>query len=89
MGGFDTPILHGLCTYGFTGRALLHSLCDGDPTRFTAMEGRFSSPVFPGDSLTIDIWVDGDGHAVYTTKRSGYGDAVDLVVIDQGACTFS
>jgi len=89
MGGFDTPILHGLCTYGFTGRALLHSLCDGDPTRFTSMEGRFSSPVFPGDSLTIDIWVDGDGHAVYETKRSGYGDAHDLKVIDQGACTFT
>jgi len=88
MGGFDTPILHGLCTYGFTGRALLHSLCDGDPTRFTSMEGRFSSPVFPGDSLTIAIWVDDDGHAVYTTKRSGYGGAVDLVVIDQGACSF-
>ena len=53
------------------------------------MEGRFSSPVFPGDGLTVDMWVDGDGHAVYTTKRSGYGDAVDLVVIDQGACSFS
>ena len=78
MGGFDTPILHGLCTYGFTGRALLHSLCGGDPTRFTAMEGRFSSPVFPGDSLTIDIWVDGDGHAVYETKRSGYGGAQSI-----------
>ena len=35
MGGFDRPILHGLCTYGFTGRALLHALCDGDPARFT------------------------------------------------------
>ncbi len=89
MGGFDTPILHGLCTYGFTGRALLHSLCAGDPARFKSMEGRFSSPVFPGDSLTVDIWVDGDGHAVYTTKRSGYGGAQDLVVIDQGACTFT
>ena len=39
MGGFDRPILHGLCTYGFTGRALLHALCDGDPTRFTADGG--------------------------------------------------
>ena len=35
MGGFDRPILHGLCTYGFTGRALLHALCGGDPARFT------------------------------------------------------
>ena len=36
MGGFDRPILHGLCTYGFTGRALLHALCGGDPARFKA-----------------------------------------------------
>ena len=71
MGGFDRPILHGLCTYGFTGRALLHTLCDGDPARFTRMEGRFSSPVMPGDGLTVDMWVDGHGQAVYTTKRSG------------------
>ncbi len=53
MGGFDTPILHGLCTYGFTGRALLHSLCASDPTRFEHIEGRFAAPVFPGESLTI------------------------------------
>ncbi len=78
----------GCARYGFTGRALLHALCGGDPARFTAMEGRFSSPVFPGDSLTVDIWTIGDGHAVYTTKRSGYGGANDLPVIDQGACTF-
>ena len=44
MAGFDRPILHGLCTYGFTGRALLHTLCGGDPARFTSMEGRFSPP---------------------------------------------
>ena len=43
MAGFDRPILHGLCTYGFTGRALLHALCGGDPARFRSMEGRFSS----------------------------------------------
>ena len=49
MGGFDTPILHGLCTYGFTGRALLHTLCEGDPANFGHVEGRFASPVFPGE----------------------------------------
>src|ERR671919_125613 len=56
MAGFDRPILHGLCTYGFTGRALLHSLCDGDPARFRSMGGRFSSPVFPGEALTVRVW---------------------------------
>ena len=59
MAGFDRPILHGLCTYGFTGRALLHVLCGDDPRRFRSMDGRFSSPVFPGESLTVRMWVDG------------------------------
>ena len=82
MGGFDTPILHGLCTYGFTGRALLHTLCDGDPTRFHHVEGRFASPVFPGEELTVRMWGTGDGETVFTTS-AGSGDD-ERVVIDQG-----
>ena len=54
--GFDRPILHGLCTYGFTGRALLHTVCGSDPARFGAMRARFSKPTMPGDSLTISVW---------------------------------
>jgi acyl dehydratase len=78
MGGFDRPILHGLCTYGFTGRALLHTLCDGDPARFKSMYGRFSKPVLPGDSLTVSMWVDGDECLFRTANQ--HGD----VVLDQG-----
>ena len=59
LAGFDRPILHGLCTYGFTGRALLHSLCGGDPARFRSMEGRFSAPVFPGETIRTEVWRDG------------------------------
>jgi acyl dehydratase len=83
MGGFDRPILHGLCTYGFTGRALLQSLCDNDPSRFRSMYGRFSKPVLPGDTLSIDMWVDGN-ECTFQTKNQG-GD----VVIDGGKATFS
>ena len=54
--GFDRPILHGLCTYGFTGRALLHMVCGSDPARFGAMRARFSKPTMPGDTLTISAW---------------------------------
>jgi acyl dehydratase len=54
--GFDRPILHGLCTYGFTGRGLLHTVCGSDPARFGAMRARFSRPTMPGDSLTISVW---------------------------------
>ncbi len=81
-GGFDRPILHGLCTYGFTGRALLHTLCGSDPARFRSMQGRFSKPVFPGEALTISMWIDG-GEAIFRTTNPD-GD----VVFDQGRCTF-
>ena len=79
-GGFERPILHGLCTYGVTGRALLHALCDSDPARFRSMSGRFSRPVWPGESLTISVWrQDGSDTALFqTTKADG------TVVIDRG-----
>jgi acyl dehydratase len=54
--GFDAPILHGLCTYGFTGRALLHAVCGSDPARFGAMRARFSKPTMPGDTLRVSLW---------------------------------
>ena len=82
MGGFDRPILHGLCTYGFTGRALLHALCDSDPSRFTGMEGRFSSPVLPGEALTVKMWADGDAAIFQTQGEDG------RVVIDAGRVTY-
>ena len=82
VGGFDRPILHGLCTYGFTGRALLHTLCDSDPSRFRSMNGRFSRPVMPGDTLTVSMWVDGNRALFRTTNQD------DVAVIDQGVCTF-
>jgi acyl dehydratase len=81
--GFDRPILHGLCTYGFTGRALLRELVDADPARFRTMEGRFSSPVMPGEALTVEIWRTADGEAVFRTLASG-----DRVVIDAGRASF-
>ncbi|MCW2951989.1 MAG: 3-alpha,7-alpha, 12-alpha-trihydroxy-5-beta-cholest-24-enoyl-CoAhydratase [Conexibacter sp.] len=66
--GFDRPILHGLCTYGFAGRALLETVCHGDPDRFGRMHGRFSAPVFPGDELRTAIWTTADGEAVFETS---------------------
>jgi len=75
LGGFDRPILHGLCTYGFTGRALLRSLCGMDPARFGTMEGRFTAPVTPGDDLTVRIWADADG-ADFQTWRAGAAELV-------------
>ncbi len=80
-GGFPAPILHGMCTYGFTGRLLLHALCDGDARRFVAMEGRFTMPVYPGDPLTVLVWRDG-ATARFRTLRG------DDIVIDRGLVEF-
>jgi len=77
LAGFDVPILHGLCTYGVTGRALLHGRCDGDPDRFGSMGGRFKSPVIPGERLDVHLWDEGD--RVLFQTRVG-----DRVVFDAG-----
>ena len=83
-GGFSRPILHGLCTYGVTGRALLTAVCDGDPARFRSMSGRFSRPVLPGEPLTVSVWLAGDGEtALFQTTR-----ADGTVVIDRGRAQF-
>jgi acyl dehydratase len=58
--GFDRPILHGLCTYGFTCRAVLEAFCGFDPALLASHQARFSSPVFPGETLRISLWRDGD-----------------------------
>jgi len=59
MAGFDRPILHGLCTYGITCRAVLQAITDFDPAPIQSHEARFSAPVFPGDVITVDLWRDG------------------------------
>jgi acyl dehydratase len=57
--GYPRPILHGLGTFGVVGHALLRSVCDYDPSRLSAMGGRFSAPVFPGETIRTEIWRDG------------------------------
>jgi acyl dehydratase len=58
--GFDKPILHGLCTYGYAGRAIVKGACGGDPDRLVTLRGQFSNPVFPGDTLIVRGWNDGE-----------------------------
>lgn len=82
-GGFERPILHGMCTYGYTGRALLHAVCGSEPARFRSMEGRFTRPVIPGDELTIAIWSGPGGTAYFRTTVGG------APVIDRGRLTYS
>jgi acyl dehydratase len=65
--GFKQPILHGQCTYGVTCRAVLQTYADFDPKAFKRHAARFSSPVFPGETITIDLWK--DGHVVSFEAR--------------------
>jgi acyl dehydratase len=59
--GFDRPILHGLCTYGMIGRALIATVCDQREERLREFGGRFSAPAYPGENVRVDIWDEGDG----------------------------
>lgn len=78
-GGFERPILHGMCTYGITGRILLHAFAGGDPARVRGMQGRFTRPVLPGDLLKVQGWHEGGGVVRFRTLSAG-----GQPVIDQG-----
>jgi acyl dehydratase len=58
--GFPRPILHGMCTYGITCRGILQTYADYDPAAFRQHAVRFSSPVYPGETVTMDLWKDGN-----------------------------
>ncbi|HEX7749797.1 MAG TPA: MaoC family dehydratase, partial [Bordetella sp.] len=58
--GFERPILHGMCTYGMAARALAQAWADGDADRLVQLDVRFSSPVYPGETLAFDMWREGD-----------------------------
>ena len=57
--GFPRPILHGLATFGVAGHAILKTMCGYDPGRFKSIAGRFSSPVYPGETIRTEMWRDG------------------------------
>ncbi len=59
--GFERPIIHGLCTYGMIGRALIATVCDKDPAALREFGGRFSAPAYPGETMRVDIWDESEG----------------------------
>lgn len=83
-GGFERPILHGLCSYGVVGRALLQGLCGGEVARFQRFNVRFSSPVYPGETIRTQVWRE-DGTRCAVRARVVERD---LVVIDNGLFEF-
>ena len=71
FGGFEAPILHGLCTFGICARLLIEMLCENDPRRFKRLKVRFSSPVFPGDLLKVAAWHDRSGRVIVVASVEG------------------
>lgn len=72
VAGFDQPILHGLCTYGHAGRAIVNKLCGGDAANFKSFAARFAGVVFPGEELTTQGWeLESGTYAIRVTKGDG------------------
>lgn len=82
--GFNAPILHGLCSYGVAGHAILQTVCAYDHTLISGMDARFSSPVLPGDTLTTEMWQDGNVVSFQCRVRER-----NVVVIKNGKCTLA
>lgn len=80
-GGFDRPILHGLCTYGYAVRSVINGVLDGNVTRFRSFKARFSKSVYPGDTLTTRCWVEKGRCLVTVSTEQG-------VVLKNGVCEF-
>jgi len=80
--GFERPILHGLATYGIAGWALTQAAGQGDPARIASIETRFSSPVYPGETIRTEVWLDGS----VASFRARVVER-DVVVLNNGRAT--
>ncbi|MET7294759.1 MaoC/PaaZ C-terminal domain-containing protein [Streptomyces griseoloalbus] len=72
--GFERPILHGLCTYGMTLKAVVDTMLGGDVTRVRSYTTRFAGVVHPGETLRIRMWR-GDGEVRVVVSAVERGDA--------------
>jgi acyl dehydratase len=82
--GFDRPILHGLCTFGVACKAVLQTICDYDYTLIEEFDARFSAPVLPGDTITTDMWQDGNIVSFSCSVKER-----DAIVLRNGKCTLT
>ena len=82
--GFPAPILHGMCTYGTVARAVVNGVCGGDPARLRSFGLRFSSPVFPGETLRTDFWTIAEGECAFRTTAVER----DVLVASGGRATY-
>jgi acyl dehydratase len=85
MGGFETPILHGLCTFGHVGRAVLEGFGGNDPARLKDFEVRFAGVVYPGETIVTEMWDENAGRIIVQARTRERGD----LVINGAAATLS
>ncbi len=85
MASFDRPILHGLCTFGYVGRAVLKAACGGDPARLKDLEVRFAGVAYPGETIITEIWQEGPDKAIVRATTAERGEPV----ISNAAATIS
>ena len=79
--GFERPVLQGLCTWGIACRAIVTGACDYAAERISAFEARLSAPVYPGETIVTDLWVDGP----LVSFRSRVKER-DIIALDHGRC---
>ena len=82
--GFDKPILHGLCFFGIATWNIVKHLCGGDVSTFRGIKARFSSHVFPGETVVTDMWRDdrNAGRVLFQCRTADRG----TVVLTNGVC---
>ena len=68
MAGYERPIIHGLCTFGFVGRAVLRTYCGNEPERFKSIKVRFSRPAWPGDTIVTEMWKVADDRLIIRAR---------------------
>ncbi|QGZ63040.1 3-alpha,7-alpha,12-alpha-trihydroxy-5-beta-cholest-24-enoyl-CoA hydratase [Paraburkholderia acidisoli] len=77
--GFERPILHGLATYAVAGRAVLKHACESDPARLALLHTRFTAPVYPGETIRTELWIDGS-----TVRFRARSLERDVIVLNSG-----
>ena|SRR5437588_5266629 len=82
MGGFPKPILHGLCTYGIVGRAVLNEFCDKDPARFRSYDARFAGVVYPGETIVAQFWKEGGQVFIRATTKERGEPVLEQAVVE-------